>query len=154
MADIEALFALAQAERENDARLRGVPLREEPGTSGPEPAAAEGRRAAAGASAGAPPRKRARKTPEQQLAEAEERVRRLRAQIAQRERKERTRRLIASAATIEKWGCAELDEESARTLGCVWRAMRAARDAGGSADLDAAERLARAGRALADAASD
>ncbi len=32
-------------------------------------------------------------------------------------------------------------------------AMRAARDAGGSADLDAAERLARAGRALADAAS-
>lgn len=93
-------------------------------------------------------RRRTRKTPEQQLAEAEERVRRLRAQIAQRERKERTRRLIASAATIEKWGGAELDEESARTLGCLWRAMRAARDAGGSADLEAAERLVRAGRAL------
>ena len=93
--------------------------------------------------------KRVRRTPEQQLAEAEERVRKLRAQIAQRERKARTRRLIASAATIEKWGGAELNEDAARTLGCIWRAMRDARDAGGSADLDACERMARDGLAKA-----
>lgn len=106
-------------------------------------------RPGAGKSEGTVERRRTRKTPEQQLADAEERVRKLRAQIAQRERKERTRRLIASAATVEKWGGAELDEESARTLGCLWRAMRSAREAGGSADLEAAERLVRAGRAQA-----
>lgn len=103
---------------------------------------------------GEPPRKRQRRTPEQQLVEAEERVRRLRAQIAQKERKERTRRLVASAATIEKCGGAELDEESARTLGYLWRAMRSARDAGGGADLEAAARMVRAGRAQFESAGD
>lgn len=149
-ADIEALLAIAEAERRRDAEIRGI--KPQVTTTGEK--AASGDSGTQDASNGeSSPRKRMRKTPEQQLAEAEEKVRKLRAQIAQRDRKERTRRLIASAATIEKWGGAELDEEAARTLGCIWRAMRDARDAGGSDDLEACERMARAGRARADTAS-
>lgn len=62
--------------------------------------------------------KRRRKTIDQQIAEAEQRLRKLKQQARNEERKARTRRLVTSAATIEaEAGRVELDETIARWLG-------------------------------------
>lgn len=62
--------------------------------------------------------KRRRKTINQQIAEAEQRLRKLKQQARNEERKARTRRLVTSAATIEaEAGHVELDETLARWLG-------------------------------------
>lgn len=62
--------------------------------------------------------KRRRKTIDQQIAEAEQRLRKLKQQARNEERKARTHRLVTSAATIEaEAGRVELDETIARWLG-------------------------------------
>ena len=62
--------------------------------------------------------KRRRKTIDQQIAEAEQRLKKLKRQARNEERKARTRRLVTSAATIEaEAGRVELDETIARWLG-------------------------------------
>lgn len=78
----------------------------------PRPDAAASREA----SPGKP--KRRRKTIDQQIAEAEQRLRKLKQQARNEERKARTHRLVTSAATIEaEAGHVELDETIARWLG-------------------------------------
>lgn len=67
-----------------------------------------------------PKRKRVKKTLEQQVAEAEERLKKLKAKQRNEERAKRNHRLIASAATIEaEAGHIELDERIAAWLGRV-----------------------------------
>lgn len=67
-----------------------------------------------------PKRKRVKKTLEQQVAEAEERLKKLKAKQRNEERAKRNHRLIASAATIEaEAGHIELDERIATWLGRV-----------------------------------
>lgn len=67
-----------------------------------------------------PKRKRAKKTLDQQVAEAEERLKKLKAKQRNEERAKRNHRLIASAATIEaEAGHVELDERIAAWLGRV-----------------------------------
>lgn len=58
--------------------------------------------------------KRARKSVDQQIAEAEERLRKLRAQKSNAERKARTKRLIETGAVVEKALGAELVSTEAR----------------------------------------
>lgn len=67
-----------------------------------------------------PKRKRIKKTLDQQVAEAEERLKKLKAKQRNEERAKRNHRLIASAATIEaEAGHIELDERIAAWLGRV-----------------------------------
>lgn len=67
-----------------------------------------------------PKRKRVKKTLEQQVAEAEERLKKLKTKQRNEERAKRNHRLIASAATIEaEAGHVELDERIAGWLGRV-----------------------------------
>lgn len=67
-----------------------------------------------------PKRKRAKKTIDQQVAEAEERLKKLKIKQRNEERAKRNHRLIASAATIEaEAGHIELDERIAGWLGRV-----------------------------------
>lgn len=61
-----------------------------------------------------PKPKRARKSVDQQIAEAEERLRKLRAQKSNAERKARTKRLIETGAVVEKALDAELASTEAR----------------------------------------
>ena len=84
------------------------------------PLAEETPRPDAAASRETPPKKpkRRRKTIDQQIAEAEQRLKKLKRQARNEERKARTRRLVTSAATIEaEAGHVELDETIARWLG-------------------------------------
>ena len=84
------------------------------------PVAGEMPRPDAAASREPPPGKpkRRRKTIDQQIAEAEQRLRKLKQQARNEERKARTHRLVTSAATIEaEAGRVELDETIARWLG-------------------------------------
>lgn len=86
------------------------------------PLAGETPRPEAAASRETPTEKpqRRRKTIDQQIAEAEQRLRKLKRQARNEERKARTRRLVTSAATIEaEAGRVELDETIARWLGQV-----------------------------------
>lgn len=65
-----------------------------------------------------PKPKRVKKTIDQQVAEAEERLKKLKAKQRNEERTKRNHRLIASAATIEaEAGHVELDERIATWLG-------------------------------------
>lgn len=67
-----------------------------------------------------PKRKRVKKTLDQQVAETEERLKKLKAKQRSEERAKRNHRLIASAATIEaEAGHIELDERIAAWLGRV-----------------------------------
>lgn len=67
-----------------------------------------------------PKRKRVKKSLEQQVAEAEEHLKKLKAKQRAEERTKRNHRLIASAATIEaEAGHVELDERIAAWLGRV-----------------------------------
>ena len=67
-----------------------------------------------------PKRKRVKKTLDQQVAEAEERLKKLKTKQRNEERAKRNHRLIASAATIEaEAGHVELDERIAVWLGRV-----------------------------------
>lgn len=67
-----------------------------------------------------PKRKRVKKTLDQQVAEAEERLKKLKAKQRNEERAKRNHRLIASAATIEaEAGHVELDERIAAWLGRI-----------------------------------
>lgn len=67
-----------------------------------------------------PKRKRVKKTLDQQVAEAEERLKKLKTKQRNEERAKRNHRLIASAATIEaEAGHIELDERIAAWLGRV-----------------------------------
>ena len=67
-----------------------------------------------------PKRKRVKKTLDQQVAEAEERLKKLKTKQRNEERAKRNYRLIASAATIEaEAGHVELDERIAVWLGRV-----------------------------------
>jgi len=67
-----------------------------------------------------PKRKRVKKTLDQQVAEAEERLKKLKTKQRNEERTKRNHRLIASAATIEaEAGHIELDERIAAWLGRV-----------------------------------
>lgn len=67
-----------------------------------------------------PKRKRVKKTLDQQVAEAEERLKKLKIKQRNEERAKRNHRLIASAATIEaEAGHIELDERIAGWLGRV-----------------------------------
>lgn len=75
-----------------------------------------------------------RKTPEERLAEkqaalekAQEEVRALKREVAQKARKERTRRLIASAAKIEADAGIEIDAEWAAAIAAAIRDGRVAR---------------------------
>lgn len=84
------------------------------------PLAGETPRPDAAASRETPPGKpkRRRKTIDQQIAEAEQRLKKLKRQARNEERKARTHRLVTSAATIEaEAGRVELDETIARWLG-------------------------------------
>ncbi len=113
------------------------------------PLAGETPRPNAAASRETPPEKpkRRRKTIDQQIAEAEQRLRKLKRQARNEERKARTHRLVTSAATIEaEAGRVELDETIARWLGQTLAAelakpdseiarhvsARASRDGGGA----------------------
>lgn len=113
------------------------------------PLAGETPRPNAAASREMPPEKpkRRRKTIDQQIAEAEQRLRKLKRQARNEERKARTHRLVTSAATIEaEAGRVELDETIARWLGQTLAAelakpdseiarhvsARASRDGGGA----------------------
>lgn len=74
----------------------------------------------AGTQPAKPKRKRVKKTIDQQVAEAEERLKKLKAKQRNEERTKRNHRLIASAATIEaEAGHVELDERIATWLGRV-----------------------------------
>lgn len=67
-----------------------------------------------------PKRKRVKKTTSQKIAEAEQELKKLQAQLRKEQREARTHRLITSAATIEaEAGRVELDERIARWLGRV-----------------------------------
>ena len=67
-----------------------------------------------------PKPKRVKKTIDQQIAEAEERLKKLKAKQRNEERAKRNHRLIASAATIEaEAGHVELDERIAAWLGRI-----------------------------------
>ena len=67
-----------------------------------------------------PKRKRVKKTTSQKIAEAEQELKKLQAQLRKEQREARTHRLITSAATIEaEAGHIELDERIARWLGRV-----------------------------------
>lgn len=96
------------------------------------PLAGETPRPDAAASRETPPGKpkRRRKTIDQQIAEAEQRLKKLKRQAQNEERKARTHRLVTSAATIEavvrQSGMAgfEIDNETASEMARLWLASR------------------------------
>lgn len=89
-----------------------------------------------------------RRTPEQQIAYHQDKIRRIKAAESKRKRNERTKRLCASAGKIEAVAGFELDAELAEALGSFL--ARDAQDPGSWVARHLAARAA-AERALADA---
>lgn len=109
---------------------RGMPIQY--GAARPQGDVAQAGSAASAGAAGnaaAPKRTRVRKTVDQQIAETEERLRRLKAQARSEERKARTKRLIETGAVVESALGMELaTQEQREALAAVLREERAGND--------------------------